>query len=577
MHAKPINLDDYFEDEDEDDDFFDNEGASFEKKNKLVHWGENNTVEPLMVFPLIRQGDDATSNWITRSETPLALKEVAANSSSADESLSSSRIQVDEEFKNILPLGIEGLGDLPVTLAPSSGISYFYLHKNLGLPEDAMWKITLEAGTVLSFTVPNLEYKVSLLRRTMNLSDEDVRTILTKHPTILHMSADKNIAPTILFLVRALDLSKSELRQMILQYPCILCYSNDNLRAKIEFFLDTMAFSTDDARTLLVKEPKLMCAAVKTGLTPRMRFLHKEIDVPLEDLRRIIMRNPRVLMYSVERNLREKIISFFIMRLRMSPEQVRKMLISYPQILDYNLHDHMMPIAEYFTSDLGFSPTELRTILLKFPRLMTHSMLKIKHLIGYLRFELGMDAPQVKRVIFQAPQCIGLNTDSSLKGKVVFLGDTFDLSNEELRKVIFGMPTLIICGIESNLKPKAAFLLKEFGNDRSLLRDAILTQPTLLGYSLEKRIKPRMERIRSIGARPRGITVGITKTQAKFDQWLENKRAKIEKNGGTEPVRHRRNVKVKKVESETEMWIDLKPDEKKEEERRKARIVHWKR
>ena len=178
------------------------------------------TSEPIMVFPLKEQLNDQayTHQWKLRTdEVPEREIQEAQNFP-----VSSDDDVIDPTSSS---LGLFGLDGLPMALAPASGISYFYLHKTLGLSEDVMWKITLEAGTVLGFSVKNLELKVSLLRRTMNLSDEDVRTILTKHPTILHMSANKNLAPTILFLVRALDLSKRELRKMIVQYPCILCYS----------------------------------------------------------------------------------------------------------------------------------------------------------------------------------------------------------------------------------------------------------------------------------------------------------------------------------------------------------------
>lgn len=110
------------------------------------------------------------------------------------------------------------------------------------------------------------------------------------------------------------------------------------------------------------------------------------------------MKNPRLLLYSVDDNLREKIVFFFILQLNMSPKHVRKLLLSYPSIIDYNLEDHLKPIALYFMTELNFSSLELRSITLKFPRLFTHSLYKIKHVTGYLRYELQLDSQQVKRV-----------------------------------------------------------------------------------------------------------------------------------------------------------------------------------
>ena len=75
----------------------------------------------------------------------------------------------------------------------------------------------------------------------MDLNDDNIRDILTKQPSILHLSSNRNVSAKVLFLVRYLDLSKSELRQMFVSYPCILCYSMENLK-KIHFFESVMGF-----------------------------------------------------------------------------------------------------------------------------------------------------------------------------------------------------------------------------------------------------------------------------------------------------------------------------------------------
>jgi mTERF domain-containing protein len=406
-------------------------------------------------------------------------------------------------------------------IAPASEIAYFYLQDTIGLGPDIMWKISNEAGSVLGFTVKNLEGKISLLTRMMNLSQDDIKEIITKQPSILHMSATRNISPTILFLVRAMDLSKKDLKRIVLAYPCILCYSMHNLAHKISFFNKELGLDVEEMRQFIISEPKLLCSAVDTGLLPRLHFLHKELSIPLEDLRKILRANPRLLLYSLERNLQPKFISFFIMRLCMQPKDILKLLTCYPLIIDYNLENHMLPIARYFLSELEFSPMEMKHILLKFPRLMTHSLFKIKHLVGYLRYELGMNAKEVKRVLFQAPQVISLNTDEKVTSKVAFLKDTFGLSNDkDLRKVVSGMPTILLCNTEDNIGPKAEYLLKEFGGDKMEMRQAVITLPTILGYSLEKRIKPRMEEILDGGLQPIKITIGITMTDKRFQEWL---------------------------------------------------------
>jgi hypothetical protein len=263
--------------------------------------------------------------------------------------------------------------------AASTNVSYFYLQNELGLSEEVMWKITFEAGSVLGMTVANVRRKVDVLRENMNLSDDDLRTIIGRQPTILQLSADKNISPTILFLVRALDLGRDDLRLLILASPTILSYKQSNLQSKISFFRRLMDFSVDECRDLLLAEPKLLRAGVRTGLVPRMRFLVRDMDIPMEKLRPIVQKNPRILLYSLDDNLIPKLIFYLIMTLGMDLKQVERILLSYPYILDYNLHRHILPITKYFVQDLDVSPAEFRGILLKFPRILTHSLSKIKY------------------------------------------------------------------------------------------------------------------------------------------------------------------------------------------------------
>jgi mTERF domain-containing protein len=445
----------------------------------------------------------------------------------ADQDMLTSRVDTNNIYPKDTLLSIRA--NSSYTLAPD--IAYFYLQNTLGLSEEAMWRVTLDSESILGMTPRNLEKKVSLLRRTMNLSDEDVRVILGKQPTLLHYSADRNLAPTILFLVRALDLSKSELRAMVMDCPSILSYSLENLRKKIAFFtaLSDDTGGIDSTRELLVGTPKLLQSAVDTALVPKLTFLTNEINFSLEELRLLVKKNPKLLLYSLDENLREKIVFFFILQLHMQPEEVRRILLAYPQIMDYNLENHMKPIAEYFMTELQFSAAEVGTITLKFPRLFSYSLFKIKHVIGYLRYELELDPRQAKRVVFQAPQVLGLG-ESSLKEKLSFLKIRLNLTVDELGLVLSKMPTLVCLAVETSLVPKLEYLenslLAEHPTANHSLKEIILKQPTVLGYSLNGRLRPRMEQLMEAGISPSKITVGISMPEDRFQLWLSSSQSK---------------------------------------------------
>ncbi len=277
---------------------------------------------------------------------------------------------------------------------------------------------------------------------------------------------------------------------------------------------------------LFLQEPKLVRSGVNTGLIPRMQFFLNEIEIPRDKLKVIVQKNPKVLLYSLEKNLIPKLVFCLLMKLRMDTKQVQQLLLAYPQILNYNFDRTIIPMALYFVKELEFSFSEFRNILLRFPRIVTYSLPKTKHAVGYFRFELGMSASQVKRVLYGAPSLVGLNTDVNVKRKVEFLQTSLGLSDDQLRTLVATMPSLLVLNSDINLQPKLDYLRDTLQSD-SVLRDTVLRLPTLLGYSLEKRIRPRMKAILKADLDPSCITIGIPMKQEVFESWLQRRIAKL--------------------------------------------------
>ena len=445
-------------------------------------------------------------------------------------------IDIPEDFINNQLIGNFST---PISLADlgsfSTNVSYFYLKNELGLSEEVMWKITYDAGPVLGMTADNIRRKVQVLRDLMDLTDEELRTIVERQPSVLQLSADKNLSPTILNLLRLLDFSRGELKALIVAFPGILTYSQANLRSKIRFFTHILGLSIEDTRKVFLKEPKLFRTGVHTGLFPRMKFLVRDVQVSVEDLRKIVVRHPRILSYSLENNLVPKLVFYCLLTIRLEPLQVSQLLTKYPEFMVYNLDQQILPITRYFLQDLDFSLPEFQKILLRYPRLVTNSLTKIKHVLGYLRFEMDMSAAQVRRVLYQAPSLLGLATDTTLRDKVTYIRDALDLDDAQWKQLLTGIPSILLLSVEKNLQPKFAYLTEAFERDVKGLREAILRLPTLLGYSLEKRIIPRMEAIRKAGIDdPGSITVCIPMKEESFDKWLRGRVRKLDKQHQTE-------------------------------------------
>lgn len=405
----------------------------------------------------------------------------------------------------------------PRVYSPMNNVSYFYLQNEVGLSERAMWRITFEAGSALGMTAQTIRSKVEMLKNATNMTDSDLCTLLERQPTLLHLSAKNNIAPTLDFLIETLQLDKAMLRRLLLASPSILTYRQSNLLSKIRFFTNELGFSVHDLRYVILLEPRLLRCSVRSGLQPRKRFYTRDLAISIPELRELVRMHPAILLYSVQRTLVPKLIFFFILTLHYEPTEVLKYIRKFPKFLDYSLEDHILPIARYFLHDLEYSPAEVKKMLFKFPRLFTNSLAKMKRTVGYLRYENAMTADQVKRVLFRAPQVLSLRVEQ-LNARMTFLKEV--LGTNEIQPIVAGMPTILALSVSLNLQPKCQYLRTAFRYDSDAFRLAMERLPTLLGYSLSNRIRPRMEAILDANLDPSSITVGIPMKQDVFEKWV---------------------------------------------------------
>ena len=80
---------------------------------------------------------------------------------------------------------------------------------------------------------------------------------------------------------------------------------------------------------------------------------------------------------------------------------------------------------------------------------MTYSLVRIKHVAGYLRYELGLNADGVRRVLYQAPQVLGLDTKNNLAPKVAFLEESLGFADmSQVRQLIMGMPSVLNLSVD---------------------------------------------------------------------------------------------------------------------------------
>lgn len=408
-----------------------------------------------------------------------------------------------------------------LTASFAANVSYFYLRDELGLSDEALWRVTYEASSVLGMKAEVIRKKVQLLRNMMDLTLDDVREVITLQPSILHLSAERNLAPTMLYLIRSLDLGKADLRKLVLNCPCILSYARTNLSAKLAFFLRLMEYTVDETRQLLMDEPRLIRCSLHGGLIPHLRFFLGSVKLTQSDLRLVIQKNPKLLLYNIERNLHPKLTG-----LNMTTTQTHKILKTFPQFYDYSMSRTIVPVIHYLVDDLGFTPEEVQKIVVRCPRIVSYTLLSLKNKVGFFRYEIGLSSTTVKSILLRSPGLVGTSTDK-LRTKIEYFTDRLHLDEEETRKVVGSMPSLLTLNLERNVDPKIEYLSKY----RINLRAAVLKLPALLAYSLERRIIPRVEALQAnCVSVDKYLANALQMTDEAFSKWLHNQRKVSVKN-----------------------------------------------
>jgi hypothetical protein len=259
-----------------------------------------------------------------------------------------------------------------------------------------------------------------------------------------------------------------------------------------------------------------------------------------KQLRKMLLSRPQLLSYKLA-NIKAT-TKFFREELGLSSEDFISILQSYPSVLMYSIDNRLRPTVEFLRKTVHCTDPRVKRICISYPNVFSHSL--DKTFIPKLAFlkELGLNRSEVSQVVAKFAPTLWLS-EENLRSKLDFLSESLGMKNFELRTVVLTYPQILGLSIESNLTPKMRFFLdpEEFDNDsvmasqndestfvncgltKSELKDFVLYQPALLAYSLERRLKPRILRMQDYNISflysPRNI---MSYTDEKFKAWLSS-------------------------------------------------------
>lgn len=266
----------------------------------------------------------------------------------------------------------------------------------------------------------------------------------------------------------------------------------------------------------------------------------KSVGLSHKQLRKMVLSRPQLLSYKLS-NI-QATTAFFREELGLSSEDFISILQSYPSVLMYSIDNRLRPTVEFLQNTVQCTDQRVKRICTSYPNVFSHSL--DKTFIPKIRFfkELGLNRSEISQVVAKFAPTLWLS-EENLRSKLDFLSKSLGMKNFELRTVILTYPQILGLSVENNVTPKMHFFLdpEEYDGEsidslqsdgidfvncglrKSELKDFVLYQPALLAYSLEGRLKPRIARMQDYNISflysPRNI---MSYTDEKFQTWLSS-------------------------------------------------------
>lgn len=184
-----------------------------------------------------------------------------------------------------------------------------------------------------------------------------------------------------------------------------------------------------------------------------------------------------------------KILSLiFVYRMTagVEPSSMGKLFRRHPQLLK-NRHNFEMKTK--FLLNLGLEQKDLGKVIYNAPQLLGLSV--EENMVPTVKFlsSLGIEGPALLRVLKTKPMILAYSVEAKLQPNVKFL-ESLQIQPEDIGKLVTRHPQLLTLSIEKNLEPTVSYFL-ELGFTKKDLADMIKRLPSLLGFSVKTVLEPK--------------------------------------------------------------------------------------
>lgn len=179
-----------------------------------------------------------------------------------------------------------------------------------------------------------------------------LKLLIIDEPTILTSSIEKNLKPTVAFLLDDIGLSPNELGRVLHRRGGNILVANveRTLARKVEFLRNKLGLEMvhEDERISVTRTGNTKFQPIEVSVPPPIGVAKLTNHEKKRLLAQMIAKSPDILTLSIENNLIRK-FDYFYGIVGFNEQQVLHLLYKRPHILSYNLERNIIPKFECFT------------------------------------------------------------------------------------------------------------------------------------------------------------------------------------------------------------------------------------
>lgn len=225
----------------------------------------------------------------------------------------------------------------------------------------------------------------------------------------------------------------------------------------------------------------------------KLHFFRDKLGLSNDEVRKMLVKCPRIMEHKLESTMKPHLE--FLELHGVKKEDLGKVVQSAPQTFQLSIEETLQPRTAFLTDRLGISPEGLAKILVRQPSVLTYSIQFMQQRIDFL-IANGMPVENVAKAVVSHPQVLHYSVDS-MKQKLQYLRE-IGMERQQVAQSISRLPQLLALDVRHNMKPKYNYLQSEMGGTVQTL----CSYPAYFSLSLLQRIIPRHRFLQMVRAEP---------------------------------------------------------------------------